>query len=738
MTDAIQRALSQATQSTSGRKAFDTNSGGLGVRAQTNNRSEFQSTGFADSMNQFVKNAGDAFGAHEASMKTQADERSNEIIRKMTPAERRAAIESGTLLYKDDPYAMAALRQKSGRNAAYGVDEEIQLEIQKGTFRNRQELDVYRQTRMEQASKSYAEDAGIDPNDSLYQKGFNADISQRNAAVYDLHGQWLSKNYEAQAVVETRADIAPLMNDQAFFKGAKAPGTFATYFNEGLTSGIFPSDGHAIKAIQLATSEAVNKPGGAQFLDGFQDQEITVYGAKHKVRDLIGGDVYDNLRVKAQEASYTRDSKAQEVLSLDLNNALYDPDPASGFLKIQEIKRKNNMLQPGTELTAQRQQIIQAESRLQALVVANTQKTAADLTKRTQADNRQMVIGNAYEDRVNGKSISVDPRFLPVNEATGEKFTPADMATFAASKYRQIDAMSVPDEQKDSMKLALLRADYDKGPFQAAMGTLITDAGREWQAALIQPETPKSMPRLEELQRAYAADPGTISQLYGEQAGLLEKLRYGKENGIGLDVLVDAEKLNKAKSSPDDVRYRNDQWASIKNDSTYKELKYLPGTMEAQARSVFDATVQRSGDSVQAAKDVSEFLKKTTVSFVNDNGYTSTDSFHGMISKRDLMADPNDINSWEAGKAIVDDTMARLKTDPEWAAGGITVTSADGNITLQNLTGVRVRISKQAMQNLYQDQQAVKREQALQEGIKDAQKTNDLREKYILGGGRKQ
>ncbi|MBM1189349.1 hypothetical protein [Pseudomonas weihenstephanensis] len=733
--NSIEQALSQSQQTTAKRKGF-TAQGGGNFQAQRQLSDYTGSNGFAEGMANFVKNSGAAYGAMREQQQQTADERSNEIIRKLSPEQRRSAIADGTLLYKDDPDAMNQLRLKSGRNAAYQVDSEIQQEIQKGTFRTRKDLDEYRQTRMEMVSKSYAEDAGIDPNDTLYQKGFNTDITNRNAAVYDLHGQWISKNFEAQSVVETRADTQPMLDDPKVMSNPASAQWFSNYINTGLQSGLFPSDHHAIQAIQQVASEAVNKEGGTTLLDNLGDQTLNVYGAQHRVKDLLGPEVYENLRVKAMGASYTRDSKRNETFQLGITNAINQVDPAAGWQMLNKLEQGNDWLQAGPEMTPQRQMLIDAKSQLSHKVAQSSQQGLVKLQQAAQADNRQLVIDDAYTRRMNGENVSVDPKFLPVNENTGE-MKASDMATYAAKKLGQVDALQIPDDQKDAMKASLLRADYDKGPFQAAFGTLITDASREWQGALISPEPAGDMPRLKELQRAYQADPATISQLFPDQAGLLEKLRYSAESGIDPQVLIDAEKSKKGLSQ-DEQKYRNEQWASIKNDSNAKELKFLPGAFETQARAVFDAVTLRSGDSNEASRAVSDYLKKTTVSFVEDNGWNSSNSFHGMISKRDLMVDPNDSASWETGKAHIDETMQALRKDSEWGGGGMTVESKGGALYISNMIGKRMRISREDMQKHAQEKAATAQQKRFDDGVKSAERINDLHERWILGGARKQ
>ena len=734
MPNGLANALNQSAQSMGGRQGFKAGQG-TGYQA-ARIKAETTDTSLGDAMRNFVKVGADAYGTYADKRQSQANERSNEIIRKLTPEQRRQAIGEGTLLYADDPDAMQQLRLKSGRNAAHEVDNEVQTEIQKGSFRSRQELDEWRQTRMEQKSKNYAEMAGIDPNDTTYQQGFNADIANRNAAVYDLHSRYLSKNLETQAVLETQADLEPMLDDPKVLGNPASADHFTGYFNNGLKTGIFPSDGHAVQALQRVASAAVDKEGGVTLLDNLGDKTLNVYGGQRRVADLLGPEMMDNLKMKAATSAYTRDSKRNETFELGLANAVNDADPASGWQKLNKLEQGNDWIQTGEQMTPQRQKLITAKAQMVAKVSQQSQAGLLKLQQSAQADNRQAVIDDAYTRRMAKENVAVSPKFLPVNDSTGE-FKESDMATYAANKLNQINAMEIPESSKFEMKAALLRADYDKGPFQENFKALLTDASREWQGALLNPEPTQEMPRLKELQAAYQQDPSTIAQLFPDQAGLLEKLRYSAESGIDPQILIDAEK-SKKNLSRDESKYRDEQWTSVKNDGGYKELKFIPGQFEGQARQVFDAVTLRSGDSNEAARAVSEYLSKTAVSFTDSGGWTDSTSFHGMVSKRDLMTDVNDVTSWETGKSIVDETMQGLKKDADWGAGGLTVTSTQGNLIIQSLTGRRLRISKEALGNLARDRAAQQQQALFDKNVKSAQKTQEIHERYILGGARKQ
>ena len=726
MANELARALAQSDQSTGGRQGFRAGSGAGYQAARI--KGDVAETGLSEAMSRFVKAGSDAYGAYDAKREAEADARSDEIIRKLTPEQRREATENGTLLYMHDSLAMERLNYKSGRNAAYEVDSEVQQEIQKGSFRSRKELDEWRQTRLEQKSKNYAEMAGLNPDDTNYQTGFNSDITRRNAAVYDLHSQFLSKNLETQAVLEVRADLQPMLDDPKVLGNPGSADYFANYINNNLQTGLLPSDAHAVKAVQLLATQAVEKDGGVQLLDNLGDKTINVYGGQRKIRDLIEPTVYEGLKVKAQDAAYTRNSKRTEDMQLGIANALHRDDPAEGWQELNALEHKNDWIQTGTQMTPVRSALINAKAQLIGMVAQKSKQAAIQLEKNAQTDNRLAVIDDAYTRRGAGESVAVSPQFLPSNENTG-KFTEADMATYAAKKINQIDSMDAPEATKTALKAKLLRSDYDNGPFQAAFKTLTTDAAREWQAALLSPEPVTDMPRLKQLQAAYQNDPSTLAQLYPEQAGLMENLRYAAESGLDPQVLIDAQKSKKGLSK-DEQTYREQQWSSVKNDSTYKELKYLPNTFETQARQVYDASILRTGDSDSAARDVSEYLSKNAVTFKDK----SDDSFHGMISKKDLMTDPNDVKSWETGKAIIDDTMKYLSTQPEWSGGGLSVQSSNGVLWITSPLGKRYRISKEAMGNLARDRAAVAEQARFDTNVQSAERTEKVRQDYITGG----
>lgn len=686
--------------------------------------------GFAEEMQRFVKSGTAAYGSYADSAKRTADERSNEIIRKLTPEQRREAITNGTLLYQDDPDAMNMLRQKSGRSAAYDVETEIQEKIKSGEFDDKDEkyLSEYRQQRLAKSSADYAKSAGIDENDPEYQKGFNADIVQRNSGIFDLHAQRRSQWYQAQAAVNTRGDLGAALDDQSIMNSPEGAQVFSGYINDGLKNGQFPSDRQAIESLNMLVKEATNKPGGSKMLTNLGEQELNVLGGARKIKDLLDPDVYQHAIVTAQSNEYKRNAELNRDFELNLTTAVAQDDPSVGFQQIQAIRAKNNWLQDTGDMTPQKQQLINAEQQLIQRVRQNSAKLAEDTTKAVQTDNRVAIIKSQLAARIDGKQVSVDPKMQEVTADTGE-FKDSDLATAASQIMQDIDRADLPDDQKDQMRAAYLRADKEGGPFQSHYKALIIDAQREW-ANSVRAGQPGDMSRITQLQRAYAADPATLGAVFPESADFLEQMKDAAESGLDPQVLIDAERSKKV--SVDERKFRDEKWTELMNDSSNKDLSAIPGNLQRTARTLYDGYNERTGNPEMAKQKLTEWLQKNTVAF-SEPGDDS--AYRGRLSKKDLMADPNDVNSWNSGKEIVEDTMKGLAENPEWADTSMDVTTdGNGNISITSINGRRIRISREQMRLIHTARQQAAAEAKFQQKKDSTQRGGALYNQYMKGG----
>ena len=693
-------------------------------------RAAIGSNGLAESMAAFVKSGSAAYGSYREQAQKTADERSNEIIRKLTPEQRREAIANGTLLYQDDPDAMNMLRNKTGRSAAYDVEDEIQTKLNNGEFdgKDRKYLEEYRQERLSQAAKAYAESTGIDENDPEYQAGFNSDIVQRNAGIYDLHARRRSAWFQSQAAVNTRGDLAPLLDDPEVMQSPSGGEVIAGYFNNGLASGQFPSDKQAIDSLTLLVKDAQQKDGGTNLLRSLRDQTINVLGGSKKVSDLLDPDMYEAAITASEANEYKRYQGRTRDFELGITTAINQEDPATGWQMLQDLRAKNGWLQGSDNMTPQKQKLIAAEQQMLSQVRQQSQATAKETQKAISGDARVAYLKQQYLNRIGGQNVSVDPKFQP-DIGAGE-FKGIDAMTAANEIMADITNSNLPDAKKDSLRASYLRADYQGGPFQTYYSALITDAQREWNN-MVRSGEPGDMTRIAELQRAYAADPSTIGSVYPEQADFLEKMKDMADSGADPSVMIAAEKSTK-NMSLDERKFRDQAWADLKNDSSAKDLTSLPGNLERIARTLYDGYNERTGNPKQAQQKVSEWLQKNTIAFSVDG---DSDTLMGRLPKKTLMADPADVNSWEGGQSIVEDTMKGLAENPQWADTGMSVEGTDsGDVVISSLNGKRIRITKQQMQLIYKARQQAAAELKFNEEKTSTQRGQSLYNDTIRGG----
>lgn len=697
-------------------------------------RADVGSNGFGEAMANFVKAGTNAYGAYATQNAKNAQAESDKIIRSMSLDQRREAIAAGTLHLQDDPDVMNVLRHDTGRTAAYEVESEMQNKIASGEFdgKDRKELEEYRQTRLEMVSQSYAKEAGIDPTDPDYQRGFNSDIVQRNAGLFDLHDQRRSKRLVAQAVVNTRGDIGGLMDDPNFMKGTDAGPQMAAYFKGKAATGGIPTDQALIDAVNLTLNDAVQKDHGPNFLASFRDQTINIAGVDQKVGDVIGQEKYDNLIAKSSQAAYERNQPRYEAFQLGIAEATKQGDPARGWDMLQKLKTQNQWVQDTPHMTPQKQALINAEIDLMDKVKQDTQRTQKTTEEAMQTDNRLLRIDQAYEGRMKGDLAGTAKKDMPVDANTGE-FKESDWATYAQKKLAQIDAMDIPVEQKDLQRGKLLQFDHADGPFRRGFQTLIDDANNEWTGAVSLGELGDS-PKIDQLTRIYGQQPSLIASLYPEKAGFIEKMNQMKHAGINPSVLIAADKENNKLSKEERIN-RDVQWEALKKDSAFKNLSAIPNTMDTMARSLYDSFVASTGDATDASRMLSTWLDKNTVSF-KGNDSDVQDGYQGMINKKDLMADPNDVNSWESGKQIVDETIQGIKAaSPYWAESPVSVESTrSGNIQINSLTGERITITREQLNLIHQARKRAAADQQMSDAVNKAQRNQGLYKDFKNGG----
>lgn len=686
--------------------------GRLGYRATT-----YQAKPVDDSLGKafrnFSQSAADMYGSYKEVQKSKADERSNEIIRKLTPEQRREATANGTLMHQHDPDAMMALRFKSGRNAAYEVETEIQNKIQLGEFKDRKSLIEYRTARMEDKARAYAESVGVDHTDEDYQRGFNADILEREAAVYDTHDRVISRQTQAIAQMEATSDLGSMFTDEPFLRSPGAAPTVANYVTANLASGAIPTDEMAKTVLSQALADNATQPGADVFMAGIGDQEVILYGKPMKIRDIVGPEVLENYKVKSAEAQFTRNRKLSQEFTFGIQNAEVQGDPHMGLQQLGALQAELYKRQPTDAVTKQSQELDAARGRILRRIAQDSAMRQEAVVKQTQADNRLQMFEAKYQQRIAGENVSTDWKTFETDANTGD-FKEEDAANFASMKLGNIDRMTVPQEAKDKLKMQLLNADPQGGPFRKHFETLTADAMNQYKGLVVSQDaevTPETTARIREFQRMYQSDPATIGALYPEQSELAFRIGLMERSGIDLSVMVDSER--KSKGLTKEERIMQDQkWANLFNGSD-SAIQFLPTNLRSAARTLFDAEIFRTGDESAAKEAVNTWLKDSAVSFERDrNGTKAT---FGAITKRSLMVDPQDAMSWREGREYIHKTMDMLIEAKPWISdGGWTVVETPLGIRFSAFNGAEtLLVTPEMLQKEWQIKREAQQRQAV-------------------------
>lgn len=663
--------------------------------------------------------AGAATDAYDSNAKNRAEERSDEIIRKLTPEQRRTAIQNGTLLYQDDPYAMEALKVKTGRNAAFLVDDDVMQKVKEGQFRTRQEMEEYRHSRMTEGATSYAEQFGIGESDEFFQKGFNSNITERNIALYGAHDNFLSDQAQKGALVNSKVELNGVLSDPAILARPDSGEFFSKYIDNAITTGSIPSDSQASQLISASLNDVVQRPGGANFLQGLENRTVTLNGATSTYKELMGDEQWNSMMVKAQSSQFQNDAKLMEKFQLDMNSALNQENTSAGWEMLQAQKEQLDKLQPGEELTPQRQMLIQAQAQMQDRFRQESKANAKALDDQKKSVNKLQVIDQQFEKRLNGEYVSTSFKDMPTNENTGE-FTHSDMVNYANQKLSSIDQMQISDAQKDKLKLDYLRSDSESGPFRTAISQMVTDAGNEWQAAVINGQFNNDSPALNNLRRLRNTDPDLVAALYPDKAELFLTMDMMDKQGIDPQVIIDADRSRRSLTK--EMQYEDDKsWASLKNNSESPELSRIPASLDGMARKIYDSVKYRTGNADMAMQQVDKFLKESTVTFT-DEGADGNGAI-GILPKNALQVS-DDPKSWEQGRDIIDEARKGIIASNPWITNKqLTVYQQGNSIFMMDTTGtVRMRYDKELLQAVYKDSQEKAAEKARNEALAEANK----------------
>ncbi len=174
MASRIQTALQSNPQSAASRLRGGSLAGANYQAAQVGTPNNVKS-GLLDSLENFGKSAGAAFGRYEDEQEKAGKQQAEWLTKfaRENPDEYRKAFNDGTLRYQDNKFAMQFMRENMGSNSSFRADAEIQQRIKDGKYGSfSQEDEAQMNKDKAELRKLFAEqDAklyGIDTNDEHF------------------------------------------------------------------------------------------------------------------------------------------------------------------------------------------------------------------------------------------------------------------------------------------------------------------------------------------------------------------------------------------------------------------------------------------------------------------------------------------------------------------------------------------------------------------------------------------
>ncbi|WP_350616950.1 hypothetical protein [Pseudomonas sp. HY7a-MNA-CIBAN-0227] len=713
------RILGQSAQTTSGRQGFQTRSG-MGYQAARIAKPDGPDYSLADSLRNFVKAGGDAFNSYDQSMTSQGAGRANEIIRKLSPEDRRSAREDGTLLYQDDPYTMKALRELTGRSAAHELDQEVQTWVSEGGPKTRKELDDFVQDRREKGGKAFAEMDGLDYDHEDFQRGFNDSVSQRNAALVDTFGRRQSEEHKVNAALRFQGDLSALVSDPAFMRSPEAAQVVAGTIANGLRTGVLAGTAEARKALGGFLQDSTARDGGVALLSAIGEQKIPDSGGEMiAVNDWLGRDHVENLQATAAKSEQTMKTARVEKFHGQLTAALNHPDVNTGLAMLEQQLVQTKRDTPTDVMTPEIQTLMGKQEVLQNRRRQATAQLNVETVKNQQFQVQVQQIRRQYARKLDGEMVSTDSRLLPTTTETGT-WRHEEAETYAANlELSDIERMGLPPRDKTNLVLQYVKGDRKDGPFRKIMNEWGDQAEEQLQGLIASGDTQRFYPALDRFRELVKADPSGMAMLYPERAGIAATLNALDSQGTdGMSLFVTNAQMD-AKLPPEARAAQNKQFSTTIRESQ-SAMQYMPDSMHAIALMVYKGHFAATGSADGAKAATQKWIADNTVVFKAYGGSQS-----GTVFKSEMLMDPGDVTSWKAGsEALTAELAADDAAHPEYGGKGSFIVSHNGQLFIRNLNG---RVKPLHMQDIRDEnarkvaQERADAKQREQEKIKRAQ-----------------
>lgn len=505
-----------------------------------------------DQLRSFVNSAGDFFNANaklKAEEEKQADKRVTSWMSQHTMQEYRQKMREGNVPFQNDQVAMDILHNNAAYGVALEVEEAIQNKVKAGEFKTIEEAESARIEALNGARSEYALSMGISPDGKAFVSGFDRQAEERRKMLVSLQQDVTDKQLRTQAKIAARSTIlAPLTDD--FVKNV-SPETTAAYVVNTVknqqTLGQIRSDADAAEVMAAAVESLKGTAGGAAALKALGQQEFELYGQKAKLRDHLGGGVFDAAVIGALDREQQIDSERQGGLNVKLIG-LQRSNDIGGLVAL----RNDLHMESGGKMTSDIRTVDATIKSTEAKLMRENAAAMEQHAKNVEKLSRRGQVMETYRQFVAGDLDMVSP--------DGKDLGAKDAAE--AREFQQ-DFLNTIQDPQEKFRAAVKLAGWDKDGFAAnALKSQDMEASAAWDqfvAKLSRGDTTATVPeKVTAMQELYQGNPEQFTMVYKDPA-YIQALELGKATG----------------ASPQDVAMSQVAWGKLKDDAKKEATKEL-------------------------------------------------------------------------------------------------------------------------------------------------------------------
>lgn len=607
------------------------------------------------------------YGAHSEFADERGKKRSEQILAELTTDERRQAIQDGRLLYQDDTYAMKHLKIAVGRQAAMEKDIETQRMIQQGTkgLRTKEEIDQYLAEDYHRAKAIVASDLNVSEDDPDLLAGWNDNYQRRAIALRESFDQVESKRFVDKAVMSSTAEAVSMFKDPTVLAEPELAGTVIQYMQNKYAQGTIPTPEAYSMILKQSLQGVAASPNSTQTLLYLADEPVEIHGAQVTLRQFMGEAEYDNLIMESENSTLTKQHSVRSELGgfeagIRAQITMGNFDEADRM--VDDLDTRNAGLQ-GSDLASQfKDQIISLRSSV-------TQARAQALASQRAGLEKQNVISSEVEQwrrlftaRSQGAMISLDPSAQGDMQYANESYK----AFFSQTSERADEMLAsgrITPELHASIQMETAALSPEDSPARKAITENVTLAKSQLAAMAVLDDDKidfeKDFEVFNRLGLMFNANPIEFAAIAPELAGQVQVA--AKINSLGLDgnkALLDAYRANK---DMDDAQrqLKRQEWMDRTISSNFRSLAQVDKGLMDAGYTIYQALTANNINPSEAADAAHEIISENVafISMDKSSGVAGDRMKRGAISKKRLMTNPSNPDSWRTGQELVEKTF---------------------------------------------------------------------------------